>query len=155
MTCYSNRSGSDLMSAASHFEYNPDTGELKRKDRKNGNGSIDRYGYLVLKVKGIQWKAHRIAWAIYYGEPPAGNIDHIDRDKTNNKIKNLRVVSQKENVRNTKRRKNSSTGVVGVYKDKSTKGLKAVYTTRVNGKTFRFRNLSDAVNLRRVNGYDV
>ncbi len=53
-----------------HFDYNADTGEIIRTDRKNSNGSFDNDGYLILKIKGEQYKAHRIAWFLQYGELP-------------------------------------------------------------------------------------
>ena len=44
-----------------HFTYNPDTGIITRNDRSNSNGSYDKDGYLIIKVKTRQIKAHRIA----------------------------------------------------------------------------------------------
>lgn len=144
-----------IMDAVKHIDYNPDTGEIRRIDRKGGGGSIDAYGYLIIKIKGRQWKAHRLAWAKYYGVPPAKIIDHIDGNKTNNRIANLRDVEQGVNVRNTKRDPNPITGVVGVYLDRSTNGLLAKYTTRFNGKTYRFRELGDAIAFREKEGMPV
>ena len=71
-----------------HFKYNKD-GTITRDDRKNSLGSYDKDGYLILKIKGKQFKAHRIAWLLNYGEFPKGEIDHINRCRTDNRIENL------------------------------------------------------------------
>ena len=59
--------------------------------------------------------AHRVAYTIYHGDFPEFGIDHINGDPTDNRIANLRDVSQKINSRNSSRRKNNTSGVTGVY----------------------------------------
>lgn len=126
------------------FHYNSKTGIIKRIDRKNSNGSIDKGGYIILKIKGLQYKAHRIIWKIVYKEDPKNIIDHINRNKKDNRIKNLRDVLILVNVLNKKKKRNKITGEIGIYYDTTTKGLLAKYTTRVGGKTYRFRKLENA-----------
>jgi hypothetical protein len=58
--------------------------------------------------------AHRVVWAIVHGEWPAGQIDHIDGDRSNNRIGNLRVVSTVENARNAGVYSTNRSGVSGV-----------------------------------------
>ena len=135
-----------------HFSIDPNTGRITRSDRRNSNGSYDKDGYLILKIKGKQYKAHRVAWFLYYGEFPSLEIDHIDRDRSNNRKSNLRVADRVLNTNNTHIHKNKDTGVIGVYLDKCTEGLKKVYTTRFNGKTYRFYTLLEAVNFRKKHG---
>lgn len=130
------------------FIYDVSDGTISRTDRKNSTGSLDRDGYLILKIKGVQIKAHRVAWFLHYGEFPLKEIDHIDRNRINNRISNLREASRLTNNRNIKQKINPDTGHIGIYKDKCTKGLKSVYATRIDGKTHRFRYLNDAVKLR-------
>lgn len=137
-----------------HFNYNPLTGELIRKTQKNANGSYDKDGYLILKFKGKQYKAHRLAWLHYYGSFPVGIIDHKNRVRTDNRISNLRDTTQLVNVRNTGFKPNKNTGVIGVYFDK-TKGLKKNYATRIGEKTKRFVSLEEAINARKVEGLQV
>lgn len=76
------------------------------------------YGKLNSKRHGkiFQLKAHRIAWALHYGEwpDPESYIDHIDGDRSNNKIENLREVTPHENAKNKKRPKNNTTGHIGI-----------------------------------------
>lgn len=132
--------------------YNPNTGIITRKDRRNSNGSLDKDGYLILKIKTKQFKAHRIAWFLYYGEMPSMEIDHINRNRTDNRICNLRISDRKLNVNNQENKPNPITGVVGVYVDRCTDGLRKVYTTRLNKKTYRFYSLDEAVKFRKEHG---
>jgi len=74
----------------------------------------DGRGYLRGKLAGRNHKAHRVAWAMHYGEWPDGEIDHINHDKTDNRIANLRVVSRQENAKNKPRQSNNTSGAVGV-----------------------------------------
>ena len=126
-----------------HFKYSD--GILYRDDRKGSNGSLDKDGYLIIKIKGRQFKAHRIVWFLCKGKFPKLEIDHIDRNRLNNKIENLREVDRQGNVDNRTLYPNKDTGVVGIYKDKATKGLKAVYTFKLKGKTYRFKTLQEAI----------
>jgi len=89
------------------FTYDPITGILRgindnlvREKRK---------GYLFCKVfrYGSRYNiaAHRLAWFLYYGELPKNHIDHIDGDRANNKIDNLRDVTQQQNTFNNSKAK--------------------------------------------------
>lgn len=82
-------------------------------------GTLNKHlGYLVTNINGITYLNHRIAWLIYYGEWP-DVIDHIDGNKTNNCLSNLRSGTQSLNTQNTKAaRKHSQTGIKGVGFDK-------------------------------------
>lgn len=131
-----------------HFYYDENTGLISRDDRKNSNGSLDKDGYLIIKIKGTQIKAHRLAWFLYYGNFPKNEIDHKNRNRTDNRIQNLRDVSRQENILNTAKIINKDTGVVGIYLDKSTKGLKAKYTFHLKNKSYRFRTLSEAIEVK-------
>lgn len=133
-----------------HFHYQD--GIITRDDRKNSYGSLDKDGYLIVKVKGRQFKAHRIAWLLCKGDFPRSELDHINRNRLDNRIENLRESNRKEQIANTTRKPNPDTGVVGVYLDKATKGLKKRFTTRFNDKTYRFYTLEDAINFRKEVG---
>ncbi|WP_289105260.1 HNH endonuclease signature motif containing protein [uncultured Halomonas sp.] len=73
--------------------------------------------YVMVRLAGRGYLAHRIAWAIYHGEwPSAGmEIDHISGDSLDNRIANLRLVDHRENARNQRRKKSNSSGVCGVH----------------------------------------
>lgn len=77
-------------------------------------------GYLYGWIFGRGFMAHRVAWAIYHGTWPKGQIDHINHDRKANWIGNLRDVSQSENQRNRRLPSKHSTGTLGVYIHKPT-----------------------------------
>jgi hypothetical protein len=83
-------------------------------------------GYLQISIKGKIFLAHRLAWLYVHGEVPSSNIDHIDGNKSNNEIQNLRSISQCANVQNIKKAKsnNKSTGILGVSLMNKGKGKK-------------------------------
>jgi hypothetical protein len=119
------------------MRYDPETGKLywlerprvffkSDKDHKRWNTryagneafSPNNNGYLDGMIFRRMYRAHQVAWALHYGEWPKDQIDHINGDRSDNRITNLRVVSRSENCRNTKLRSNSKTGVLGVYRHK-------------------------------------
>ena len=84
-----------------YFKYNKN-GTLSRTDRKGGNGSLDKDGYLIIKVKGKQFKAHRIVWLLNKGNFPKNELDHKNRNRTDNRIENLRESNRKEQQKRVK-----------------------------------------------------
>lgn len=60
----------------------------------------DKFGYLSGSVQNCSVKAHRVAWAHFYGVWPACEVDHINGDKSDNRIDNLRDVTRSVNGRN-------------------------------------------------------
>ena len=125
-----------------HFTYHPD-GTLTRNDRKGGNGSYDKDGYLIIKVKGRQFKAHRIAWLLNYDHFPKSELDHINRVRTDNRIENLRESNRVQQNNNATRKPNPVTGEVGIYYDR-TPGLRRRYAFCINKKTYRYETLEEA-----------
>lgn len=81
------------------------------KDALNNRG---KNGYLYGYVTGQMHLRHRVAWAIHHGEWPNGFIDHINGDRTDNRILNLRVVTAAENQRNRRLLDANTSGVQGV-----------------------------------------
>lgn len=80
-------------------------------------GAQDDKGYLSIGLKGQIYKAHRLAWLYSHGEWPDGLIDHINCDKSDNRLCNLRVVNESGNSQNIRRpnRRNKS-GFLGVIR---------------------------------------
>jgi len=125
--------------------YDPDTGYLYWKERyyedfphlKSNN--VDSFntrcankpalrcigsgGYYVGRVLTKQYLAHRVIWKMNNGDWPKHQIDHIDGDKLNNRLCNLREASSRENSRNFPLGCNNKTGFFGVYQIKSGKWL--------------------------------
>jgi hypothetical protein len=118
-----NDGGKRLSQARLHqlLKYNPETGIFTRKKAIKGGGAegavvgwSNKIGYLAVQIDGQKHYCHRLAWLYSYGYLPEHNIDHINRNKKDNRIKNLREISQQCNTRNNGNRKNNSSGVKGV-----------------------------------------
>lgn len=111
----------DVEYLRSILSYDPDTGEFRRLVARPGYragsiaGSIDAYGYIAIKIDGRSYKAHRLAWLYVHGAWPALHLDHIDEDKANNKITNLREATHQQNRCNRGAQKNNTSGYKGVW----------------------------------------
>jgi hypothetical protein len=82
---------------------------------------ISKNSYIRIMVEGESYVAHRLAWFYVYGSWPVYHIDHIDGIRWNNRINNLRDVTQSYNVQNeNKPRTTNTTGVMGVHIHKQT-----------------------------------
>ena len=77
--------------------------------------SLDTHGYRQSHVQGSLLRGHRVAWALHHGKWPSGQIDHVNGDRADNRIENLRDVSLWENAKNRSLQSNSSAEVMGVY----------------------------------------
>ena len=111
--------GEEIELIREHLEYNPETGEISWKVARGNRacgykvvGGSD--GYLTVKVGKRTYKAHRVAWLLYYGDWPNGFIDHINLDKTDNRIENLRDCTRQQNNSNVALRIDNKSGVKGV-----------------------------------------
>lgn len=111
-------------------------------------GCIRSDGYVSLGFLGKRFFAHRIIWEMHFGPIPKGmQIDHIDGDRSNNKIENLRVVNDQLNRLNSNKYKNNKTGVTGVMYDKSAKSWRAHFLSKPIG---RYKSFVDACEARIV-----
>lgn len=141
------------------LEYEPESGVFIWKIRvsqavKPGDiaGSVNKNGYLFIKVGKYIYRAHRLAWFYFYGQwPPIENyqIDHIDGNRLNNSIKNLRLASNAKNARNHKLYSHNTSGISGVSFAEANNKWKA--TIRYNGKNIHlgyFTSFEEAVKAR-------
>ncbi|MGK6313729.1 HNH endonuclease signature motif containing protein [Neorhizobium sp. DT-125] len=100
--------------------YDPSTGIFTRIEAgpRSPAGSEPGYlrgdGYRAIRIDSVKYLAHRLAWLYVFGEWPGEWLDHIDRDRGNNRIANLRDVSPRENNFNLPSRPGSSSRFVGV-----------------------------------------
>jgi len=105
------------------LNYEPNTGLFRwrvnlRGPAKPGSvaGSSNHTGYISITINGRYFRAHRLAWAFFYDQDPGSmQIDHIDQNKSNNKIINLRLADNGPNKANAGPQKNNKLGVKGVY----------------------------------------
>lgn len=101
--------------------YDPETGRLTWKIRMSQTvmagdeaGSKDKNGYVRVKVDGIRVLAHRAIFAMVKGRWPKVDVDHDDRNRSNNRWLNLREANETQNRANSKRPSTNSTGFKGV-----------------------------------------
>jgi len=120
------------------LSYDPLTGRFTRRiDAKHSHagsepGTVHKHGYRVIGVDGRKYPAHRLAWLYVHGHFPADEVDHIDRNRLNNAIGNLRHVTRQENCRNRSPVAGSASRYVGVAFRKDSGRWTA--QIRVNGK---------------------
>ena len=109
------------------LDYIPETGMLLQKKKrpkvKVGSiaGVVTPRGYRYIQLNGRKYAAHRLVWFIEYGCFPSLFIDHIDGNKLNNHISNLREVTIKQNNENRGAQKNNKIGIKGVSYNKKLK----------------------------------
>jgi hypothetical protein len=140
------------------FEYKEGNLYWKIKPRNSAKigdkvGSLDSKGYVVLKLNNLQYKMHRIIWVYHYDTISSNlQIDHIDGNKTNNMIENLRLATNSQNKSNNKRVYcNSKSNILGVHWSKTKR--KWVSQIRKNNKAIHlgyFLNQDDAIAARKA-----
>jgi len=89
------------------LRYDPLTGELhwripKKKRIMNRRAGCIKGRYRYLSINRINYLEHRIIWTMIYGSIPDGyEIDHLNRDRFDNRLENLRLVTRRENILNS------------------------------------------------------
>lgn len=144
----------DLNRLRSLLDYDPLTGGFTWKVRPGndkptkmlnarcaGKSATPRgKGYLGLCIDQRPYMAHRIAWYYHYGEEPP-ELDHINMDRADNRIANLRAATRSQNIANGPARANSKSGIRGVSWDKRRK--KWLACIRKDGKNACLGYFSD------------
>jgi hypothetical protein len=121
--------------------YEPDTGKLFWKERpawmfakgsRQNNAcaiwnakyagrevaTLSNHGYIRFPIFNSFFLGHRVAWAIFYGSMPKNEIDHINGDRADNRIANLRDVTSAENNKNLAKRSRNTSGATGVCRSR-------------------------------------
>lgn len=103
------------------LDYDPTTGTFRwRVNRTRARaGSVagcnnSGQGYVRIEIDGYKHLAHRLAWLFVHSEWPSGEIDHVDRCRSNNAIANLRAATRQQNLWNASIRSDNPTGLKGV-----------------------------------------
>jgi len=111
----------------------------------------DNRGYAGGKVVGHNLLGHRIAWALHHGKWPAAEIDHLNGDRMDNRIANLRAVNFGENCKNQKRSLRNTSGVTGVHFNRNLQVW--IASIKHCGRAVHlgcFKNFADAVSARKA-----
>jgi hypothetical protein len=152
------------------LRYEPDTGKIfwlerpaemfpdarsckiwnTRYSNKEALACVNNRGYKHGHVEYVKILAHRVTWAFIYGEWPSKQIDHINGDRLDNRIENLRQVTNQQNQKNRFKSKANKSGFNGVHRHYD--GGKWVAAISVNGKSKHlglFEKINDAVSARK------
>ena len=154
----------DLEYLRQRLRYEPDTGKLfwlphsmaskswtTRYAGKEAFTSKDRHGYRQTHMDGIVLRAHRVAWALHYGAWPEFDIDHVNHDREDNRLCNLRAVTRAENRKNASLSRNNTSGVCGVYWSTDRRKWGAYITSGgLQHNLGHFASFEDAVAARRA-----
>jgi len=138
--------------------YDPLTGSIRWRHGRSGvpagaefgtNKKSSKTTYRIGFVFKKKVTAHRLAWALHFGEWPKGLIDHINHNGLDNRIENLRDVDVSSNNRNTSLRKDSTSGVAGVSWDRSqSKWIAQININRKRVHLGSFVSIEDAIKAR-------
>lgn len=133
------------------LSYDPETGELTRLQRMGNHqaGSIadslvTNKKYLKVKLLGVDYLQHRVAWFLYYGTQPPDVIDHINGNGLDNRIVNLREATTSTNQMNIKATSKSTTGTKGIFPVRGGKMYRAEVC--IQGKRYQ-KHSADPVTL--------
>lgn len=143
------------------YSYDPLTGLLSNKGGRSGAiegrvvGYLNPNGYVMVRIHKIgNVRAHRIAWLLTHGEWPDNEIDHINGVCHDNRLENLRVVTHKENMHNTKtaRINNARGGFIGANWHEKSKKWRARICVNRKSKYLGLFNSAEAAHAAYVKG---
>lgn len=129
------------------LEYDADTGALSwrrprkgvKTDRMVGSLSAGTKGYRRIGVDGHIYRAHRLAWLLFHGVWPEDQIDHINGNRDDNRIVNLRESNNSGNQENrSKARSDNKLGLLGVIWSKQSRKYQANIVVRGKQKHLGF-----------------
>lgn len=140
------------------LDYDPGTGVLTWKRQPDARpqwnglwpgrraGCTHCHGYRIVRIDNVGYAEHRVVWLIVYGQWPKGQVDHLNHNRSDNRISNLRDASREQNARNRKKYSCNKSGHTGVIWYKASAQWEAVI--RVNGYLHnlgRYDDIEDAI----------
>ncbi len=133
-----------IADSAALFAYDPDTGQITRNGAHTG--TINNQGYLRIHIEGIHVQGHRLAWFLHYGKAPEGQIDHVNGNRADNRICNLRDVTASLNRMNQRLRSDNTSGRTGViYHSTQKRWIAQICVLGKRKQIGSFRSRDDAV----------
>lgn len=124
------------------LRYDPETGVMTWLRSGKRAGTKHRLGYRNVVVDGKGYAEHRLAWLLVHGQWPEHDLDHINRVRDDNRLRNLRPATRSENCQNQPVRKSNKSGTTGVYLH----GLSGKWAASINiAKKQRHLGLFDSV----------
>jgi hypothetical protein len=137
-----------------HFKTLRDCNAWNTRYSKTEAGGHQKRRHAVYRIIGLNdasWLAHRLAWLYTYGEFPKDQIDHKDGDGTNNRITNLRDVSNQENHKNISKPSSNKSGCIGVHFESRRGKWRAGIKTGTRQKHLGyFTDIEEAVEVRKA-----
>ena len=131
--------------------YDPETGIFRWLETtrwtKFGDiaGGVNPYGYSRIGIDRTRYLEHRLAWLMTHGEWPDTEIDHINGNRSDNRISNLRKATTPQQRHNMKKTCRNTSGVKGVYWDKKNKKWAAdICSNSIRTHVGRFLRIEDA-----------
>jgi len=122
----------DLPKLQTLLRYDPLTGHFYWCSTRRGRafkgaiaGTVTEQGYIKITCLRRKFLGHRLAWLFVYGRWPNSQIDHINRDKTDNRIANLREVTNAQNHHNMPVRRDNKAGATGICRNLRGKNWRA------------------------------
>jgi hypothetical protein len=145
------------------LRYEPETGKLfwlERESPPQWNAKcankeafiyVNTVGYHQGAIFGRGYLAHRVIWALVHGEWPTGEIDHINGNRADNRLINLRSVSHKQNSHNQKLRNTNTSGVCGVsWVQRDARWYASIHHDGKSKSLGQYKDFNDAVAARKA-----
>ena len=114
-------------------------------------GSLGGDGYLLIGVQSRVHSAHRLAWLYVYGTWPNDQIDHINRNRSDNRISNLREVTNKQNMQNAGKYSHNTSGHPGVsWHKRDSKWVACIMHNQKSIHLGYFTNIEESIAARKA-----
>ena len=127
--------------------------KVSRGKSKKGNiaGVTMKDGYIGIGFDGRLYKAHRLVWCLHFGDPLPMQIDHINHNRSDNRIENLRLASSEENQKNQSRFITNKSGTTGVVlRPKKNRYEVNICVNKNNTYLGMYKTIEEAIEVRKL-----